>query len=309
MNAGRLARVVFLAAVAFAASVTAQTPTVLSSRVTLVRVDVAVTRGGRAVEGLTAADFEVLDDGVPQQVAILGPDEAPLSVYLVFDVSNSVAGEKLTHLVDAANAFLDALGPRERAGLLTFSHDVRLLTPAAAGARDVRYALARVKPAGATSLFDAFSAALLLPVAHDGRTIVMVFSDGNDTMSWQPAPAVVELARRSTAVAYAVALREPPTGPPLATSTRLPGLAASSEPSTLKILRGLVEATGGSVALADSSTQLKTLFLQALRAIRGRYLLAYYPERVSSDGWHSIEVKIRGRKGDVRFRPGYFAAR
>jgi Ca-activated chloride channel homolog len=302
MTASSFARVVILAAGAFAAAVTAQTPSVLSSRVTLVRVDVAVTRGGRAVQGLTAADFEVLDNGVPQQVAMVDPDAAPLSIHLVFDVSSSVAGAKLTHLIEAANGFLDALGPRDQAGLLTFSHDLRLLTPAGAGPREVREALAHVKPAGATSLFDAFSAALLLPASNDGRAIVMVFSDGADTMSWLPAESVVELARGSAAVAYAVALREAPTQPP-------PKVTTLSEPPTLKVLRRLAEATGGSVALADSSAQLKRLFLQALREIRGRYLLAYYPERVAADGWHTIDVKLRTKKGEVRFRPGYFAAR
>jgi len=62
------------------------------------------------------------------------------------------------------------------------------------------------------------------------------------------------------------------------------------------------------MALAASSAQLKGLFLQALRDIRGRYVLAYYPEGVTSDGWHHIEVRLRGKKGDVRTRPGYFAS-
>lgn len=267
-----------------------------TSRATLVRVDVAVTRGGRPVERLEAADFELLDNGVPQEISILDPGGIPLSVYLVFDVSSSLSSDELTHLRDAAVSFLDQLGPNDHAALLSFSHDLQLLTPIDARPQQVRQELLKLEPRGATALFDAVAAALLLPAPQDRRTIVMLFSDGKDTLSWMSDTAVDAIASRAEAVTYAVALRDVPRS---ARDTR--------EPPNVAALRRLADATGGRVALADSSSELKTLFLQAVRDIRGRYLLAYYPKGVPQTGWHSLEVRMRSERADVRFRPGYLA--
>lgn len=267
-----------------------------TSRATLVRVDVAVTRGGRPVDGLETADFELLDNGVPQEISILDADGVPLSVYLGFDVSSSLSSDELTHLRDAAVSFLDQLGPNDHAALLSFSHDLRLLTPIDAQPQQVRQELLKLEPRGATALLDAVSAVLLLPAPHGRRTSVMLFSDGKDTLSWMSETAVDAIARRAEAVTYAVALRDVPRS---ARDTR--------EPPNVAVLRRLAEATGGHVALADSSSQLQTLFLQAVRDIRGRYLLAYYPTGVAQTGWHRVEVRMRSERADVRFRPGYFA--
>ena len=94
-----------LAAAICAAAVvtaTAQQPT-FSSRVEAVRVDVLVKDRGQIVRGLGPQDFEVKDEGVLQEIDLVRLEQIPLNVILGFDVSASVNGERLEHLLGAGN--------------------------------------------------------------------------------------------------------------------------------------------------------------------------------------------------------------
>ena len=99
------------------------------SAVDVVRLDVSVLRNGNPVRGLTAADFVVTDNGVQQVVDSVVVDQLPLSVQLVLDASGSVVGNRLTHLLAAADGLVAALRPGESAGLLIFSHRLRPIAP------------------------------------------------------------------------------------------------------------------------------------------------------------------------------------
>ena len=94
-----------------------QGPTTFKSRVEAVRLDVSVMRGGQPVGGLSAADFSVTDNKVPQQVEV-AVDPQPLSVLLVLDTSGSVAGERMAHLTNAASTLVTALHAGDRAALI-----------------------------------------------------------------------------------------------------------------------------------------------------------------------------------------------
>src|SRR5262245_9480189 len=98
----------------------AQAPT-FRAGVAVVRVNVLATDRGRPVAGLKGDDFEVRDNGVLQQVEATYGESEPLDVLFAFDRSQSMAGETLGRLGDAARAVLEQLGPDDRAGLVTFN--------------------------------------------------------------------------------------------------------------------------------------------------------------------------------------------
>ncbi len=104
----------------------AQQSPAFSSKVEAVRVDVLVTDNGQPVLGLGPADFEILDNGVPQQVDLVSFEQIPLNVILALDMSDSVAGERLDHLRGAGGGVLAALKKDDQAALVTFSHAVQL---------------------------------------------------------------------------------------------------------------------------------------------------------------------------------------
>jgi Ca-activated chloride channel family protein len=262
----------------------AQQPT-FSSRLDVVRVDALVTDRDRQVTGLTVADFEVLDNGVAQTLDLVSFETLPLNVVLTFDLSASVNGERLEQLQAAAKAVLAGLTGRDQAALVTFNHRVELQQPLTDQMNAVSDAVSTLEPRGETSLFDGTYAGLLLGAREAARTLVVVFSDGVDTTSFLSAAQVLETAKRSDAVVYAVSARG--TG-------------------SVPFLRDLADQTGGSAFEVESLSELSTRFVAILGEFRHRYLLSYSPRGVTSGGWHRLEVKVRNRRGaTVTARPGY----
>ena len=180
-----------------------QNPT-FSSKVEAVRVDVLVTRDGKPVPGLRAADFEILDNGVRQAVDIVSFEQLPLNVVFTFDLSDSIIGDRLVNLREAGHAVLGALRKGDQSALVTFNHAVVVGPGLTADAGLVRAAIDGTEPTGNTSLTDAVFAGMMLAESDVGRGLVIVFSDGLDTSSWLRPKAVLDVAKRSDAVVYAV---------------------------------------------------------------------------------------------------------
>lgn len=268
------------------AALAAQQPR-FTSRVETVRVDVLATDGTRPVTDLTAADFEIRDNGVVQRATLVGAEKAPVNVMLALDTSESLSEERLRRLRAACDALIGKLHPGESAGLITFSHIVtqrQVMTTELARITD---ALALVEPAGNTSLTDAVSLGLSLGEQSTGRALLVVFSDGVDTTSWQSDDIVLESARRSETVLY--------------------GVSVTREGSNPRFLRDAAEFTGGKVMEVSANDRLEQAFVQILEEFRQRYLLSYSPAAGAKPGWHKIEVRVKRRGVTVRARPGYFA--
>ena len=175
-----------------------------TSRAVAVRVDVLVTNGGQLVRGLSARDFDVRDEGVPQTVSEVELEQIPLNLILVFDTSGSVVGDRMRALLEAGKALLDGLRDQDRVALVSFSTRVRLLTPLTSNRQQIRDAFDTLEAHDATSLRDAAFAGLALRESDPGRTLLLIFSDGDDTSSWLTTPKVIETAKRTDAVVYAV---------------------------------------------------------------------------------------------------------
>jgi hypothetical protein len=220
-----------------------------------VRVDVLVTEGGKVVTGLGAGDFEVRDNGVPQTVDLVSFQQIPLNVFLAFDVSASVSGERLTHLQTAGHTLLDQ-------------------------------ALADVQPLGDTALVDGAYATLMLNPQDGGRNLLLVFNDGLDSASWLTPENVVDSAKRSEFAVCGV---------------------SSRGPGDSKFLDDLTEVTGGATLKIESTKDLSAAFLKILDEFTQRYLISYSPTGVANNGWHRLEVRVKGPRVSVKSRAGYQA--
>jgi len=247
-----------------------------------VNVDVLVTRGGRPVEGLSARDFVLTDNGVPQQVEVVARSATAVDSVLVLDVSSSVRGERLEALRRAAHAFVDALWPTDSITLLAFASELRVVARAGATRPEVHAAVDRLEGGGATLLVDAAYAALLLTDPRRGRPLVVVFSDGVDHGSWLMPEAAFATARAEDAVVHYVEIEGAST-----------------------FLRPLADETGGDGWSARRWDKLPGAFVEALDEFKSRYRLRYEPTGVRREGWHEIDVRLVGQKGKVRARPGY----
>ncbi len=299
-----MTRVSLIAAALAAIGAVAPQQTTFKSGVEAVRLDVSVMRSGQPVRGLSADDFSVTDNKVPQRVDEVDIDSVPLSVFLVLDTSGSVAGERLSYLIDAGKTLISVLRPDDRAALITFSADVTTRVPLTNDRQVVTSALGAIEGRGATAIRDAVHVALQLRPDDESRPLVLVFTDGQDTSSWLSASDVVASARRSGVVIHAVSLVEQPTTVIEAGQPTLP-----RDSRAVDFLERLAAAAGGRHWPAASSAELRPLFVRVLDEMRGRYLLSYYPQGVTQAGWHDLKVSLKRGRGDVTARPGYFVPR
>jgi VWFA-related protein len=261
----------------------AQVPT-FSTSLEAVPVDVLVTESGRVVAGLGPEDFEIRDNGVVQQVDLVSFEQLPLNIILAFDASSSIAGERLDHLKSAGQALLERLVPGDQTALLTFNQVVVLREALTPDVERVRAALDGVEPIGDTSMADGVYAAMMVGEADAARDLLIVFSDGVDNSSWLSGDAVLDASRRSDVVVYGVSVR------------------GTEDP---EFLRDLTELTGGRLFEVESTRNLSATFVGILEEFRQRYLLSYSPRGVSAEGWHELDVRVRGRRATVKARAGY----
>ena len=267
-----------------------QQPT-FRSGVDVVRVDASVMNGRTAVAGLTKENFTITDNGVPQAIESVSLDTVPLNLMLVLDTSESLLGAPLDALIVAARSLVNSLEPDEAATLVTFADQVRLAVPTTRDRPPMLTALTGLAAAGATSINDAIVLALLhRPIeTSDSRPVMVVFSDGVDTSSWLESGDSRDAVRRSGMLVHVVELRG--------------GIAGGTN-----FARELARAGGGRAWSATSAGALRELFGEVLNELRARYLITYYPSGVSRDWWHEVKVRLKGARGDVTARPGYFGA-
>ena len=280
------------------------------TNVEAVRVDVLVTNGNRPVAGLTAADFELKDRGVLQQIDGVAFEDVPLSVMIALDTSDSLSEAALADLRDAASASTRLLRITDRAALVTFTHRVSLDAPWTNDHRLLDAPLQKVAPSGTTSLHDAAYAAITLNDEEPGRRLVLLFTDGQDMSSWLPGQFALDAARRSDAVVYVVSFS---SGAAVTPGYRLdfrsgvqPPVPAI-QPALLpeRFLSALAADTGGALLTTDRSGELRDTFVRIIQEFRTRYLLTYTPRGVDGSGWHPIDVRLKGKTGRVTARRGY----
>jgi len=300
-----------LVACAAGATLVAQTAR-FTTGVAAVRVDVLVTDRGRPVTGLARTDFELRDNGVAQAVTDVSSETLPLNLLCVLDLSGSVTGVPLANLKDGLRALIDALAPADRAALVTFSQRLQLHTRLTGDKALLRTLVQGVTSGGSTSVIDAAFAGLALREADEGRTLMLLFSDGRDTTSWLTARTVLEAARRTDVIVYPVTVLVTNVmnmivsrpNDPVSVMPSVRFLPGSDE--GLRLLDAFADDTGGRLFYAEGQGTLRKTFLDVLAEFRQRYVLSYTPRGVTSDGWHTIEVKLRGRRGQVKARRGYF---
>jgi VWFA-related protein len=288
-------RAVLLASAVAVSAVSAQQP-VFRASTDLVVVDVSVRQNGRPVTGLTAADFVVTDNAVPQTLLDVTRETMPIDVDLIVDTSASMEGDRYTAMVRALDAVQARLGPDDRARVITFNQQVRdagLLT------KDRRTSDILGRASGATSLYDAVAAGLIMPLEPSRRRMAIVFTDGVDGSSLLDGSEVVEVAARSGITVFSVMLPDNSlTTTPLGTFiTNAAGEA---------ILQRLSTTTGGAYASISQNDQLSSSFVRAFDEFRTSYVLRYAATGTPKPGWHELSVRVtKNGRYDVRARKGY----
>ena len=281
------AALVLLAAIALSPRPGAQ----FAAGVQLVEVYATVTRAdGSAVTGLTASDFEVLEDGVAQPISVFAAGEFPVTVALGVDRSFSMAGEPLRLAMRASQAFLRALKPKDRSMVWAIADGAEVIAPLDAPRDEQLLALAKLTPWSTTALHDSVVTALDRLAPEPGRQALVLFTDGSDRYSRSSVADVLERVRRSNALVYGIGVGK----------TRAPLLAEMAAVSGARSLQ------------VRNAEALEPALAAVARELEHQYLLGYAPppRRSGSDSrWRSITVRLtRTHDGArIRARDGYVA--
>ncbi len=250
---------------------------------------------------MTAADFELLDNGVAQAITDVTYEKLPIDVTVLLDVSASVTGSALDELRRSLRQLRTDLGARDRLRLLTFDMRVRRLVDFTDPAAATDAALAALGAAGSSAIFDSLAVALTAPVPPGRRQLVVLFSDGQDSSSIIDADTLLDVARRSTptvAVVLASASRQGQASL-LRTSSKLAGA------TIVGLADQIASDTGGFVVAVNPGDNLTSTFRRVLEQFRTTYVLYFTPRGVDRPGSHTLEVRVKRDKAEVRARRGY----
>jgi Ca-activated chloride channel family protein len=267
--------------------------------VKLVNVFVNVSdQDGAAVSGLSRADFALSEDGQPQEIAIFErQSEVPLYLALAIDTSGSVSKDMAVE-ADAAHRFAHALlRTQDQMSLMEFATEARELVPFTNRLSKIDRGLGQLHGEPATALYDAICMGSERMGGKEGRKVLVVISDGDDTASHVKYAKALEQALRNEVMIYSI------IDVPIEAS-------AGRDLGGEHVLISLAEETGGkSFYVSDGG--LDKAFQQLSDDLRTQYLLGYYPKnQVSGKAFHRIQVTIpRAAAGafNIRHRTGYYA--
>lgn len=271
--------------------------------VDLVNVGVTVAdRQGKLVTGLTADDFEILEDGTRQAVRFFAAGDAgqghgaDLHLGLLLDVSESM-GEDIRFTRTASIKFLNTLLDAVDVTVVDFDTEVRV---ARYGQNEFARLVERIrmqKTTGMTALYDAIGVYLDGAAGQDGRKIMLLYTDGGDTRSSLRYTELLTLLKASDATVYAIGELEHQSSP-----------ARERARATLS---AIAETTGGQAFFPGSIKQLDLMYEKVLAEIRAQYTLGYVSTNLSADGsWRKVDIRVSKKAGvglRTRARKGYFA--
>jgi VWFA-related protein len=325
-----------------------QEPQVFRFGVELINVSATVTdANGRFVSGLRKEDFQLFEDGQVQVITHFNAERVPVSLGLVVDTSGSMEGEKWASARQALNRFLFQLLDRDDdVFLYRFDNQPELVEGWTTDRERIATGLARIRPRGATSLYDAVAAAV--PLAQTGRhrkKAIVVISDGNDTNSRATVREIKSMIRSTEVMAYAIGIdaqgaatpwgtqtgpSSPPQRPrmPLPLPFPFPGRGGRTQPPSpypappqggsvsrgrlddrvnVAVLRDITDESGGRTEIVRYGRDLDPATTSVADELSRQYYLGYSSQARKDGQWHSIRVETRDGRHLVRARRGYTA--
>ena len=274
----------------------------VQARLVNVAVNV-VDEHGAPVGGFEKKDFALFEDGREQTVAVFEREAtSPLSIVLAIDASETVVtSERLER--DAAKHFVRAiLRPQDEIDLMEFADTVREVVPFTNQAKRIEEGLGNLQHGDETALYNAvYLASQRLGATSEAagrRRVLVVISDGGDSVSGKSYEQAVEEAERAGAIVYSIIIV------PIAADA---GRNTGGEHALIQ----LSEDTGGKYYYVVDPKDLEPAFSHISDDLRTQYLLGYYAPQQGGSGFRRIKVKMTDSAADakynLRYRTGYFA--
>ena len=280
-----------------------ESETTLKVDVKLVNVFVTVTdRHGSPVGSLQKENFRLKEDGKDQRIAVFDREsELPLSIVLAVDTSLSTKKDLPLELASARKFAHAIVRPQDGLALYKFAEEVSEVVPFTSDLRRIDAGIDRIRNGAATALYDAIFLGSQALRKRQGRKVMVVITDGGDTVSQADYKEALRGAQEAEAIIYSIIIV------PIEASA---GRDTGGEHALIQIS----EDTGGKYYYATSLPQLDEAFRKISDELRTQYLLAYYPsERYSDSDFRRIQVELAnapaGGPYQTRHRAGYYTTK
>jgi Ca-activated chloride channel family protein len=274
--------------------------------VDLVALSVAVTDGhDRFVSGLSASDFAVIEDGVPQEISFFSAAPVSMDLALLLDTSASMI-DKMGIVHEAATGFVSSAKPGDRITIVDIKDGVRVLHPLDEDLEGARAAIRSTTARGGTALYNGLYMTLkeMVRSRRDSgevrRQALLVLSDGDDTASLVGFDDVMEVAKQSGIAIYTITFR-----------TELQRLLASNK--TLAVpgefaMRALAQETGARAFFPAAAAELSGVYGTIASELASLYSLGYTSTNPGRGGaYRRVVVKVDRPDVRIRTRSGYVA--
>jgi VWFA-related protein len=294
---------------------------------------VVTTAEGKRVLDLQKDDFQVLEDGVVQEITGFGVTDEPVSVAFALDTSGSLEG-RLGDIQNEAIHFVNLLHPDDSVAIMSFAEDVQLLEDWSIDRDRNARGIKETRHGSCTKLIEAVWLALeevLKPIQE--RKALVLFTDGVDTASHKASKKeTVELAKETRATIYPIYFTWrglPTAGRPTVRPFPIPGSPPIMMPPTIPptgggggcgapslnvfstgrgYLNELAEYSGGRVFDAQQLQDLGPAFEEIAKELSSQYSIGYYSTNKKRDGkFRRVEVKVKKAGLVARTKKGYYA--
>ena len=279
----------------------------------------ATGRSGGAIEGLAKDQFQIFEDGKPQEISSIRSEEVPFNLALLLDWSGSTEQDRQA-MLDAAKGFVTIARPQDRVAVYAMVGNLfRVVSPLTNDRKELLRALLKIPDLpGGSPIYDSmvFAYTHELRRRRGERNALLVLSDGLDnqiadlpggkaSMSMGGLPSIVPFKQLSLAATGMETLIYPIFLDTLQSSARAP---EEWSRTARRRMEELAERSGGLLFRARSVRELEPVYPRVANELRSVYNLSYYPANQDFDGsWRKIEVKVRRPRTTVRTRGGYFA--
>ena len=254
----------------------------------------------RPLPGLQKEDFRIFENDIEQEILTFSHEDAPVSIGLLFDMSNSMSN-KVDKVRRAALQILESANPQDEFFLVSFGNRAELTSGFTSNIRELQERMISVKPRGRTALLDAiFLGMAEMKNARNRNRALVVISDGGDNHSRHNEARVRSDLMEADCQLYAMGIFDEEDMK-----------RTSEERNGPTLLSGFAELTGGRVFWVSGLTELPDVADKIGLELRDRYVLGYKPGSLHNGAWRTIKVKVASPAGlpplRVFARSGYYA--
>jgi len=261
---------------------------VLSIDVELVNISAIVTdESGAYVQGLTADDFQVFENGQPQKISFFSHDSrVPISIGVLVDISGSLQ-DKLRQALETVRAIAGTLSPSDEMFVVMFNSHAAVKQTFTSNPEELQRALADIHAKGETAVYDAISLGLReMQTAKHQKQILLLVTDGFDTRSKINADQAEDLLKRSRVVLYAIGIDDDDNHPP----------RRRTRYHIYDYMLNKLTAAGGGQLIRLYTGQdydLRKLSESFIGQLHQGYSMGYYPNSPHHNtSWSNIEVRV-----------------